>query len=84
MALQKRLTRRRQAARVGDRARVLIDGPAGDHDLVLRARLESQAPEIDACVYLTECDPSTFRGGDFAEVEIVGARDYDLIARPVL
>ena len=49
-----------------------------------RARLESQAPEIDACVYLTECDPSAFRGGDFAEVEIVGARDYDLIARPVL
>jgi hypothetical protein len=50
---------------------------------VLRARLASQAPEIDASVYLTDCDASTYRPGDFVEVEIVGARDYDLIARPV-
>ena len=47
-------------------------------------RLASQAPDIDASVYLTECDPSSYRPGDFVEVAIVGARDYDLIARPVL
>ena len=39
--------------------------------------------DIDAAVYLTECDPSNFRPGEFADVEIVGARDYDLIARPL-
>jgi ribosomal protein S12 methylthiotransferase len=61
----------------------VVDGPSADHELVLRARLASQAPEIDASVYLTDCDPSTYRPGDFVEVEIVGARDYDLIARPV-
>src|SRR5262245_7711029 len=83
MAAQKRLIRTRNRQRRGELARVLIDGPAGDHELVLRGRLETQAPDIDASVFLTECDPSSFRSGDFVEVEIVGAREYDLIARPV-
>ena len=84
MALQKRLVGDRQRARLGARVRVLVDGPADEHELVLKGRLATQAPDIDACVYLTDCDPSAYRGGDFVEVEVVGARDYDLIARPVL
>ena len=83
MGLQKRLVARRNRGRVGERVRAVVDGPSADHELILRARLASQAPEIDASVYLTECDPSGYRAGDFVEVEIVGARDYDLIARPV-
>ncbi len=83
MSLQKQLVRRRQRARVGERVRLLIDGPSGEHELVLRGRLSTQAPDIDGGVYLTECDPAAYRGGDFVEVEIVGARAYDLIARPL-
>jgi ribosomal protein S12 methylthiotransferase len=83
MGLQKRLIRRKNRSRIGERTRMIIDGPAPDHELVLRGRLATQAPDIDAAVYLTECDPSAYRLGDFAEVEIVGARDYDLLARPV-
>ncbi len=83
MNLQKRLVQTRQRGRIGERVRVLVDGPASEHELVLKARLATQAPDIDACVYLTECDPSTYRLGDFAEVEIVGAHGYDLVARPV-
>jgi ribosomal protein S12 methylthiotransferase len=83
MALQKRLVRSRQKSRIGGTVRMIVDGPSGDHDLVLKGRLMTQAPDIDAAVYLTECDPSRFRAGDFAEVEIVGARDYDLVARPI-
>jgi len=84
MALQKRIVARQLRARVGERARMVVDGPASEHELVLRGRLATQAPEIDASVFLTECDPSTFRGGDFVEVEIVEARGYDLVARPVV
>src|SRR6202171_1060051 len=83
MSLQKGLVRSRQRTRLGQRVRVLVDGPASDHELVLKARLASQAPDIDAVVYLSECDPSRFRAGDFVEVEIVGAKDYDLVARPL-
>ena len=84
MSLQKRLVGARQRSRIGSRARMLIDGPSGDHELVLKGRLMTQAPDIDAAVFLTECDPSSFRPGDFVEVEVVGARDYDLIARPAV
>jgi len=84
MGLQKRLVAERQKARIGQRTRAIVDGPSSDHELVLRARLESQAPDIDASVVLTECDPSAFRAGDFVEVELVGARDYDFMARPVV
>ena len=81
MGLQKALVGARQQARVGQRTRVLVDGAASDHELVLKGRLMSQAPDIDAAVYLTECDPSSLRPGSFADVEIVDAREYDLVAR---
>jgi ribosomal protein S12 methylthiotransferase len=82
MSLQKRLVARRQRGRLGERVRILVDGPSADHELVLKGRLATQAPDIDASVFLSECDPSAFRPGDLAMVEIVGARGYDLIARP--
>jgi ribosomal protein S12 methylthiotransferase len=82
MRLQRSLVKARQKARVGERVRVMVDGPSSDHDLVLRARLATQAPEIDASVFLTECDPSLYRAGDIIDVEIVGAEGYDLLARP--
>ena len=53
------------------------------NELVLRARTAGQAPDIDPQVYLTDCDPAAVSAGDFLDVEIVGARGYDLIARPV-
>jgi ribosomal protein S12 methylthiotransferase len=83
MAQQKRLVRAAQKSRVGARVRVLVDGPSADHAWVLRGRLASQAPEIDPQVFLTECDPGAVPTGSFLEAEIVGARDYDLLARPL-
>jgi ribosomal protein S12 methylthiotransferase len=83
MAQQKRLVRAAQRRRVGTRARIVVDGPSDEHDLVLRGRLPGQAPEIDAQVFLTECDPSLLPAGTFVDVEIVGARGYDLLARPL-
>jgi ribosomal protein S12 methylthiotransferase len=83
MALQRRLVAARQKARVGTRARLVIDGPSPEHEWVLTGRLPGQAPEIDPQVFLTEADPAALQAGQFLDVEIVGARGYDLIARPV-
>ena len=83
MATQKKIVARRQKARIGQVARLLVDGPSPEHELVLRGRLEGHAPEIDPVVYLTDADPAALPPGRFVEVEIVGARGYDLIARPV-
>ncbi len=83
MALQRRMVRRVQRGRVGEIVRVLVDGPAPDHGLVLRGRLASQAPEIDSCVYLTDIDPGAVRPGQFVNGTVVGSHDYDLIVRPL-
>jgi ribosomal protein S12 methylthiotransferase len=83
MARQSEIVATAQQSRVGQRVRVVVDGPSAEHDLVLRGRLSSQAPDIDPMVYLTECDPSAYATGQFLDVEIVGARGYDLLVRPV-
>jgi ribosomal protein S12 methylthiotransferase len=83
MRLQKQVVRRAHRRRVGQQVTVLVDGPAAEHDLVLRGRLEGQAPEIDPLVYLTHCDPSALSPGQFVQAEIVESRGYDLVARPL-
>ena len=72
-----------QSGQVGRRVRLLVDGPSDEHELVLRGRLESQAPEIDPVVYLTDCNPADITPGTFIEAEIVGSQSYDLVARPL-
>ena len=84
MARQRAIVASAQQARIGRRVRVMVDGPAPDHALVLHGRLSTQAPDIDPVVYLTDCDPSTLRAGQLLDAEVVGARGYDLIARPLL
>jgi ribosomal protein S12 methylthiotransferase len=83
MALQKRTVSRLLTARAGAEIEVLIDGPSAEHGLVLQGRTEGQAPDIDGVVYLTECDPTAFEPGHLIRARVVGAKDYDLLARPL-
>jgi ribosomal protein S12 methylthiotransferase len=83
MAQQRTLVSEAQRRRIGSCVRVVVDGPAPDHELVVRGRLASQAPEIDPVVYLTDCDPSEMTPGTFLHGEVVSAREYDLVVRPL-
>jgi ribosomal protein S12 methylthiotransferase len=83
MQVQRAIVRRAQARRVGEHVSVLVDGSSAEHELVLKGRLAGQAPEIDPCVYLTDGDPDCHRPGTLIRAEIVGAREYDLVARPL-
>jgi ribosomal protein S12 methylthiotransferase len=83
MARQKRIVAGIQKARAGTEIPVMIDGPSPEHELVLQGRTEGQAPDIDAVVYLTDCDPAAYRPGQLIKARIVDARDYDLVATPV-
>ncbi|MCC7126282.1 MAG: 30S ribosomal protein S12 methylthiotransferase RimO [Acidobacteria bacterium] len=83
MATQRDLVTRRQQDRVGERTRVMVDGPAPEHEWVWRGRLDGQAPDIDPVVYLTDADPDLLVPGRVLEVELVGADAYDLVARPL-
>ena len=83
MSRQRRIVADGIQARTGSEVDVLVDGPSPQHELVLQGRTEGQAPDIDAVVYLTDCDPALYRPGDLIRARIVGSRDYDLIAAPV-
>ena len=86
MAIQKKISRRKLRARVGQRVTALLEGPSVDNELVWEARLEGMAPEIDGQVFITDMAgvnevadlPSP---GTMATVEITSAKDYDLIGR---
>ena len=70
------ISRRRLAQRVGRHMRVLVDAVA---DGTATARSEADAPQIDGVVRIE--DAGSVRAGDWAEVRIVAADDYDLTGR---
>jgi ribosomal protein S12 methylthiotransferase len=80
MALQKRISLRRNRRRVGQRLEVLVEGTHADSDLLLRGRLATQAPEIDGQVIVND---GTSAAGSFVTCEITEAHPYDLVARIV-
>jgi ribosomal protein S12 methylthiotransferase len=75
MALAGQISRRRLAAKVGQRQRVLVDRI---EEGIAIARGPGDAPEIDGVVRFAS-DKGT-RIGEFSEVEITGADMYDLEA----
>ncbi len=83
MSRQKRIVAASQKRRLGAEVEVVIDGPSPEHELVLQGRTEGQAPDIDAVVYLTDCDPGLYQHGELIRAQIVDAREYDLVAVPV-
>jgi ribosomal protein S12 methylthiotransferase len=60
--------------------RVLFEGASQETDLLWQGRTEAQAPEIDGCVLINDapegCRPEP---GDFVNVRITGAQEYDLV-----
>lgn len=82
MKRQQSIVAKALTERIGRDVQLLVDGPSREHELVLQARLEGQAPDIDSVVYLTDCDPSRYSPGDLIRARIVAARGYDLVAAP--
>ncbi|MCY3809543.1 MAG: 30S ribosomal protein S12 methylthiotransferase RimO [Gemmatimonadetes bacterium] len=72
---------------VGRRARALVDSvpsPSGGGDAAQAVgRTEGQAAEVDGHTLLTGAGLTEVQPGDFVEIEIVDADDYDLAARIV-
>jgi len=70
MALQRRIALEQTIAAVGRKLRVLVEAPGV-------ARSEADAPEVDARVFV----PKGLPVGEFAEVTVVAADEYDLVAK---
>jgi ribosomal protein S12 methylthiotransferase len=78
MALQKRISLRRNRRLVGRRVEVLVEGVHPDSEWLLRGRLATQAPEIDGSVIIND---GTADPGSFVTCEVTEAHAYDLVAR---
>lgn len=80
MREQKKISRRRNRARVGQTMRVLFEGASIETDLLWQGRAEGQAPDIDGCVLINDAPEGVSpQPGDFVNVCITGAHEYDLV-----
>ncbi len=78
MALQKKISRLRNRALVGRRFPILVTGPSRETEWLWEGRLPGQAEEIDGKTYITEFAAGTPKPGDFGEIRITRAGDYDV------
>lgn len=82
MKQQARISRRRNKARVGETVRVLFEGESKESELLWQGRMETQAPDIDGCVLINDVPDGVLPSvGDFVNVELTEAHEYDLIGR---
>jgi ribosomal protein S12 methylthiotransferase len=80
MKEQARISRRRNKARIGETVRVLFEGESKESELLWQGRLETQAPDIDGCVLISDA-PEGFnpQPGELVNVLIAGGHEYDLV-----
>ncbi len=79
MAVQQEISFEKNQEKIGTELRVLIDRKEGDSFI---GRSESDSPEVDNEVII-DAKKHYLRVGDFANVKIIDALEYDLIAEPV-
>ncbi len=80
MKLQKKISKEINSAKLGNVYKVLVDRKEGNYFI---GRTEHDSPEVDNEVYVNT-EKNYLRIGDFAEVKITEAKEYDLIGELVL
>jgi len=77
MALQQKISKEKNKKKIGSTLKVLVDRADSDN---YYGRTECDSPEVDNEVIIP-VDKSHLRVGDFYDALIVGAKEYDLIAK---
>ncbi|MFL6465748.1 MAG: 30S ribosomal protein S12 methylthiotransferase RimO [Bryobacteraceae bacterium] len=83
MALQRRISLRRNKQLIGREFPILVEGPSQETDLLWQARLSTQAPEIDGFCYINDFGPGEPRLGEMRTLRVTEAHDYDLVGELV-
>jgi ribosomal protein S12 methylthiotransferase len=77
MSVQRRISKKKNRALIGQELEVLVEGPSEESELVMAGRHPGQAPEIDGSVYLSG---GPVAPGDLCRARVTSASDYDLVA----
>lgn len=83
MALQRRISLKRNMRLVGSEVPILIEGPSKETELLWEGRTATQAPEIDGVCYINDFGPGEPRPGEMRRLRITEAHDYDLVGELV-
>ncbi len=79
MAIQRKISKKRNKGMIGQELPVLVEGLSPDTDLLWNARLSTQAPEIDGVVMINDFEGAEPAPGQMRLLRITEAHDYDLI-----
>jgi ribosomal protein S12 methylthiotransferase len=84
MRIQQGISRRKKKQLRGKQCDVLLEGPSSESDLLLEARSEMHAPEIDGKLYIADVREGVEPvPGNFYRCEITQTHDYDLVGQIV-
>ena len=83
MEVQQRLAFDWCKDQVGNALEVIVDKPVEAENNVWLARSHADAPDVDAAVFVTGQPKQFLKPGDIVPVEIVGHKNYDLIAAAI-
>jgi ribosomal protein S12 methylthiotransferase len=79
LAIQRKISRALNRARIGQEVSVLVEGPSRETDLLWEARLPGQAPEIDGVAWINDFEGSEPKPGQIRRLRITEAHDYDVV-----
>ncbi len=80
MALQQEISYERDQEMIGKQVKVLIEGYLYDEDVYV-GRTYKDAPKVDGCIFVKS--EEEIISGDFVDVLITGASEYDLIGEVI-
>ena len=83
MKQQAKISTSKLKSMVGRRVEVLLEGVSDESELLLKGRMETQAPDIDGHVLINDLDGCSPKTGDFYLTEITESLEYDLVGRIV-
>jgi ribosomal protein S12 methylthiotransferase len=79
MALQRKISKRRNRGLVGKTVDVLVEGVSPETDLLWQGRQPGQAPEIDGVTLINDFEGEAPKRGEIRKLLITEAHDYDVL-----
>ena len=79
MALQRKISKRRNRGLIGQTVEVLVEGVSQETDLLWQGRLPGQAPEIDGVTLINDVEGEAPKRGEIRKLLITEVHDYDVV-----
>lgn len=76
MAIQREISSEKMQSLIGTEQEAVVEGRSDEHELLIKGRIWSQAPDIDGQTFIASAEP--LKVGQMVKLRITEAHDYDL------